>query len=545
MVSREPFHAGERRAQEQTGVRERVAHWGRQAVRPYLPEQHRLFYEGLPFLVAAARDDLGRPWATLLAGRPGFVQVPTETSILVDAAMPAGDALEGSLQAGADIGVLGIDLATRRRNRMNGRLEQAGPPLRFVATQTFGNCPQYIHPRRWRWVESDPAGETVSRSARLNAHARRWIEMADTLFIASGYRGHGDDETFGMDASHRGGHVGFVEVASDTRLVFPDYAGNHFFNTIGNLVMDPRVGLLFVDFETGGLLQLTGHASIDWNPGDASRHAGAPRLVTIDIEEIIELRGVLPLRWSAPGESVRSLCVVDRVRETDDVTSFVLASRDGGPLSAFRAGQHLPIEIRVPGFNQPLHRSYSLSNGPGADGYRISVKREPKGVVSRHLHDSLARGDMLNAAGPAGDFHLVPGDRPVALISAGIGITPMMSILHQLAGESPQRSVWFIHGARSGRHHAFAAEAKSLVEGRHNIRTHIAYSRPGRGDVPGRDYDSRGWVNADLVEKLLPGLDADFYLCGPGEFLSHLVDELGRRGVPAARIHVEEFGRSA
>jgi ferredoxin-NADP reductase len=266
-----------------------------------------------------------------------------------------------------------------------------------------------------------------------------------------------------------------------------------------------------------------------------------PRLVTIDIEEIVELRGALPLRWSAPEEFVRSLRVVDRRRETDDVTSFVLASRDGGPLPTFRAGQHLPIEIRVPGFDQPLNRTYSLSNGPDADCYRISVKREPQGVVSRYLHDSLETDDVLNAAGPAGDFHLLPGDRPVVLISAGIGVTPMMSMLHQLAGETPRRPVWFVHGARSGRHHAFAAEARFLAEGRDNIKMHVAYSKPDRRDVPGRDYDSCGRVNADLVEKLLPGLDGDFYLCGPGAFLAYFVDELERRGVPAARIHVEVF----
>lgn len=542
-AARQPFHAGELRVQEDVGVRERIAPWAREVVRPYMPEQHRQFYQALPFLVVAARDSRDRPWATLLTGRPGFTRALTKTRLSVDATLPTGDALAGTLRVGADVGLLGIDLATRRRNRMNGRVTEAGPPFQFRVVQTFGNCPQYIHPRDWRWVTRDPAHAAVSRAARLSSRTRHWIEKADTLFIASGYRHSRDNEAFGMDASHRGGPAGFVEVVSDTRLVFPDYAGNHYFNTIGNLVVDPRVGLLFVDFESGRLLQITGHASIDWNPDDTSKHRGAQRLVTVDIAAVVELRGVLPLRWSAPREAVRSLRVVDRVRETGDVTSFVLASRDGGPLPGFQPGQHLPIELRVPGHRLPATRTYSLSSAPGTGQYRISVKRMPHGVVSRYLHDCVGVGDVFNAAVPAGDFVLAAADRPVALISAGIGVTPMMSMLHQLAGDA-NRPVRFIHGARDGDHHALAAEARTLAEGLGHLSIHIAYSRPAPTDVPGRDYDSQGRVNIDLVERLLPGLDADFYLCGPAAFLADLTVQLECRGVPAARIRTEDFGRS-
>lgn len=509
-----------------------------------MPEQHRRFYEGLPFLVLAARDAKGRPWATLVAGRPGFARAPTENALLVDGAPPSGDALEGALQPGADIGLLGIDLAARRRNRMNGKVGRAEPTFRFNVTQAFGNCPQYIHPRDWRWTTPDPAQSTVSRAASLSIHARRWIETADTLFIASGYRAHGDSETFGMDASHRGGTAGFVEVVSNTRLMFPDYAGNHFFNTIGNLVMDPRVGLLFVDFETGGLLQITGRAEIDWNSGGTSKPPGAQRLVIVDIEAVVELSGVLPLRWSAPQDAVRSLHVIDRVRETDDVVSFLLASRDGGPLPDFRAGQHLPIEIRVPGHPLPHRRTYSLSNRPGADHYRISVKREPHGVVSGYLHDCVNVGDALEATAPAGDFCLAPGDHPVVLVSAGIGVTPMMSMLHQLAGDEAKRPAWFIHSARGGRHHVFASEARSLAEDRPHIKLHVAYSQPSGEDTTGRDYDSEGRVGAGLIERLLTELDAEFYLCGPAIFLSELSAGLQRQGVSQVRIHTEEFGKA-
>lgn len=540
-----PFHVGEIRAQERAGVRESIAPWARGVVRSYLPEQHRLFYQGLPFLVMAARDAEGRPWATLLTGRPGFARAPDQTSLLIDAALPRGDALEGALHPGADAGVLGIDLATRRRNRVNGKVAQTGPPLRLDVSQTFGNCPQYIHPRDWRWVVHDAGRTKASRTPGLSRAARTWIETADTLFIASGYRGGDGDNAFGMDASHRGGPAGFVEVASDNRLVLPDYAGNQYFNTIGNLVMDPRVGLLFVDFESGGLLQITGRARIDWNPGDVSRHPGAQRLVTVDVEEVVELRRVLPLRWSAPGDAVRALQVMERHRETEDVTSFVLASRDGGPLPDFRAGQHLPIELRVPGYELPIHRTYSLSNAPGSGIYRISVKREPHGLASRYLHECVEPGDVLNAGAPAGSFVLASGTRPVALISSGIGVTPLMSMLHELTHEPRGRPVCFIHGARNGRQHAFAEEARSLAAGRLNIDTHVSYSRPAPEDLPGRDYDRAGRVDARLVESLLPALDADFYLCGPAAFLSGLAGDLESLAVPPGRVHIEDFGRAA
>lgn len=539
-----PFHAGELHVQERVDSREMIASTARRVVRPYMPEQHRLFYQALPFLVAAARDGKDRPWATLLTGRPGFAHAPTDTDLLMDAALPTGDALTGALRTGTDLGLLGIDLASRRRNRLNGKVTRAGWPLGVRVTQAFGNCPQYIHPRDWQWVEDEARDTTTSSTPGLGPRARKWIETADTFFVASGYRGNNDHEAFGMDASHRGGPPGFVEVVSDTRLIFPDYAGNHFFNTIGNLVMDPGLGLLFVDFQTGSLLQVTGRASIVWDPGDRSKHPGAQRMITVDIDEVIELRGVLPLRWSASQDAVRTLRVIDRVRETTDVTSFLLASRDGGSLPGFRAGQHLPIELRIAGQRSPIVRTYSLSNGPGLACYRISVKRRSDGLVSRYLHESVQRGDIVNAYAPAGDFVLAPSRRTVALVSAGIGITPVMSMLHELAVKRTRRRVWFIHGTRNGDHHVFAREVRSLAKSNPNIAAHISYSRPARENVSSRDYDSEGRVDADLLERLLPSLEADFYLCGPSAFVHELNGQLEHRGVLAGRIHTEDFGNA-
>ena len=206
--------------------------------------------------------------------------------------------------AGADLGILGIELSTRRRNRVNGRVMSGDSDnVVFGVEQAFGNCPQYIREREWRRVDDEPAGAPVM-GTRLTSSQQGWIASADTFFIASGYRAKGESATFGMDASHRGGDRGFVRVVSETRIEFPDYAGNDHYNTIGNLVLDPRAGFLFIDFETGSLLQLTGQATIDWDSDDVARIPGARRLLTFDIEEIVEL----PTPSPYAGTRMRTRC---------------------------------------------------------------------------------------------------------------------------------------------------------------------------------------------------------------------------------------------
>jgi ferredoxin-NADP reductase len=481
MTTDSPFHAGEQQIQERLGVRE-IEPWARKVVRDHLPDQHRAFHSALPFLVAAARDAQGRPWATLLVGPEGFVTSPDPRSLVIAASLVAGDALEGALVGGADLGLLGIELATRRRNRLNGRLASNGDGALVCAVdQSFGNCPQYIREREWRRVEGEPAG-APRRDRKLTNDQRTWIAAADTFFIASGYRGEGESPTFGMDASHRGGDPGFVEVASDTHLVFPDYAGNNHFNTIGNLALDPRAGLLFVDFPTGSLLQLTGRTAVDWDSDAVANTPGA--------------------------------------RE-------------------FEAGQHLPIELEVPGTNEPVRRTYSLSGAPEADHYRITVKREPRGIASRYLHDQLKPGAILSSRRPAGDFAIGCSTCPVVLVSAGVGLTPMVSMLHALAAEGGDRPVWFVHGARDGRHHPLANEVRELAASRPGIRVHTRYSRPRRQDTV---HDDVGRVDGALLTRLVSDPEAHYFLCGPVAFMAEIQDELERRGIPGEHIHVESFG---
>lgn len=538
-----PFHAGEQAVQERLGVRADIEPWARKVIRSYLPDEHRKFYSTLPYVVAAARDEAGRPWATILAGAPGFISSPDSETLRIDGGVAAGDALYGMFEPGADVGLLGIELATRRRNRVNGRVRASeSDGIVFEVDQSFGNCPQYISEREWRFVSADPERQAPYLTDRLTPALASRIRAADTFFIATGLRGEAGDVTMGMDASHRGGPPGFVEVADACTLVIPDYAGNNHFNTIGNLVVDPRAGLLFVDFEKGGLLQLTGRAEIDWDSKEVDRFPGARRLIRFSIEEVIWLEAALPLRWDSVNESIRELRLVEKKQESADVCSLLFEARDGEALTDFAAGQHLPIRIQLPESVDPMTRTYSLSNGPGKGRYRISVKREARGVVSRHLHDSLEVGAIVSARVPAGDFVLEHGSRAVVLVSAGIGVTPMVSLLHALVESEKSRLVWFIHGARDGEHHALADEIRRLVAASEVVRSHVSYSRPLPKDRVGRDFDVQGRLDAALLESILPDLDAEFYLCGPVAFMAELQTELENLGVSPERIRSESFG---
>lgn len=537
-----PFHAGEQAVQTRLGLRETMEPWGRKIIRSWLPEQHRDFYSQLPFVVAAARDEHDRPWVTLLTGKPGFAVSPDPTTLVFNSGLLPGDALEHSLGAGSDLGLLGIELETRRRNRVNGTVVETGTGyLRFEVGQAFGNCPQYITERTWHEVDVSPAAASSARHTTLTEPMHDWIRRADTFFIGSGHRDDEEHASNGMDASHRGGPAGFVKVESPTRLVFPDYAGNNHFNTIGNLLVDPRVALLFVDFETGDLLQITGRASIDWDSPAVAEHAGAQRLIIIDIEEIVELSDVLPLRFSAPRGLVRELRVIGRQRESDDVVSFYFESRDGGELPDFEAGQHLPLEFPVAGQEDPVTRTYSLSNGPGQDHYRISVKREPNGLVSGFLHDSVEVGTVLNSRSPAGDFVVGHHDRPVVLLSAGIGVTPMISMLHELTMQPTDRPIVFLHGARHSRHHPLAEEVKMIANRHDNVTVRVAYSQPLPDDVMSRDYDYAGRIDSSIIRDSVSGLDAEYFLCGPAPFLTAMADILSEIGIGEPHIHVEQF----
>ncbi len=288
-----PFHAGEVAVQARLGVAERMDEIGRRVLRDHLPEQHQRFYEQLPLMLAGSVDASGRPWATVLVGRPGFVQAPDAWHLTFDTQPIAGDPAAAGMTPGAPLGLLGIELHTRRRNRVNGELQQAGGGgLRLRVRQTLGNCPQYIQGREFDWVRdaADTQPRAVERVDSLDGDAARLIAEADTLFVAT-------HAAAGADVSHRGGPAGFVMQEDAWTLLVPDYSGNRMFMTLGNLQLDGRAGLLFIDFERGDLLTLTGRADIVWDGPALASLERAERAWRFRLDEGWWLRDALPLRW--------------------------------------------------------------------------------------------------------------------------------------------------------------------------------------------------------------------------------------------------------
>jgi predicted pyridoxine 5'-phosphate oxidase superfamily flavin-nucleotide-binding protein len=281
------FHEDETRAQALAGHQRP----GRAAIRPFMPDQHREFFALLPYLFVATLDADGWPMASVLTGEPGFVQSPDPATLAVGARPASGDPAAPTFVAGAEVGLLGLDFTTRRRNRANGRLVAVDKGLTVAIAQSFGNCAQYIQTRT-----PSPravAGAPVERLDHLDDAARALIAASDTFFVASRSRaGIGDG---GLDMSHRGGKPGFVGVAGDA-LAIPDFRGNRFYNTLGNLLGDPRAGLLFIDFASGDILQLQGRVTIDWHP-EGSGPAGAERLWRVEVTRAWRRRGAFPFAW--------------------------------------------------------------------------------------------------------------------------------------------------------------------------------------------------------------------------------------------------------
>lgn len=297
-----PFHPGELAIQVRLGVQEQIDKQGRQMIREFLPSQHRQFFAQLPYAIVGTVDAAGNPWASILVGNPGFLSTPDDRTLKVAAKPLFGDPLATTLADGVDIGVLGIELQTRRRNRINGvAIATRNDGFEVRVGQCFGNCPQYIQVRQCEFTEFDAANPKSVRSIeRLGEPERSTIATADTFFIATAYQAQSAGSASGVDVSHRGGKPGFVRIDDGRTLTIPDFSGNHHFNTLGNLELNPRAGLLFIDFERGNLLYLTGTAEVIWEGPEILTYAGAERLLRFQLDRGYWVQGSLPLRWSAP-----------------------------------------------------------------------------------------------------------------------------------------------------------------------------------------------------------------------------------------------------
>ncbi|GAB7535915.1 pyridoxamine 5'-phosphate oxidase family protein [Burkholderia sp. 3C] len=579
-----PFHAGELAVQRQAGVDEFADAAGRVGIRAFMPDQHRTFYAQLPWFVVGGVDRDGQPWATLRAGEPGFVDSPDARTLRLQGGALRDDPLADAWQPGAPFGGLGIELPTRRRNRVNGTVASLdGTAMSIAVTQSFGNCPKYIQRRTPEPVELPHRAPPLRRAEVLGEAERELIARADTFFVASANLDADARVARGVDVSHRGGPPGFVRVDDERTLTVPDYAGNRFFNTLGNFVSNPRAGLLFVDFARGDLLYVAAEAEIVWDGPDLAAFEGAQRLVRYRLREVRRSEAALPFRWSeaelapqfasaavarvaAPAKSEAgavdvstraaaaaqatqatawfTLRVVATRDEAPGIRSFHFERADGAPLPRHDGGQHLTLRIPMPGEAAPLVRSYTLSDAAGGPTWRISVKRD--GAGSSRLHEMLQMGSRIEARGPGGTFRLDrAGARPVVMLSAGIGITPMLAMLRERAAASQgpvAPRVVFFHGARHAADRPFVDELADCARRDPTLTVHLFDSQPAPA---GGDGHHAGRLGIDALRRLLPFDTYDFHICGPSAFMTEMVEGLRALEVPEARIHYEAFGPSS
>ncbi|MEC3948873.1 FAD-binding oxidoreductase [Sphingobium sp. HWE2-09] len=567
------WHEGERFIQEKLGVAERMASVGQRVIRDHMPDQHRAFYAQLLFIVLGSVDAAGAPWATFIEGRAGFITSPDPTTLEIDASADPTDPAASGLQPGKPIGLLGIEMHTRRRNRMNGVVGEAAQGFRVDVDQSFGNCPRYIQLRDVSHARDPgtPYPGDVETLTALDAPARAMIADADSFFVAS----YADrDDRRQVDVSHRGGKAGFVRIADDGTLTIPDFDGNLFFNTLGNILLNGRAGLLFVDYESGDMLQMTGTADLIFDGPEIAAFQGAERLWTFRAQTIVRRRGALALRWTMQAEPWspsslmtgdwdeavnrlraaelsarwRPLKVTKIVDESSAIRSFHLQPDDGAGLLPHQAGQHLPIRLTLLGEDKPVIRTYTLSVAPSDGIYRISVKR--KGAVSSHLHDSIRIGDVIEARAPAGDFTIDAREtRPAVLLAGGVGITPLLAMLRHVVYEGVRkqriRATTLFHAARTKAERPFGPELAALVEASSNAVKVVRVISDPTDAAEGADYEAVGRIDMALLTRFLPFNDYDFYLCGPPAFTQTLYDGLRSMNIADARIHAEAFGPSS
>ncbi|WP_445577968.1 Flavohemoprotein [Pseudomonas sp. E141] len=565
-----PWHEGELTLQRSVGAVDMMTSVGqRQLARNWMPDQHREFYAQLPFVVLGAVDRQGDVWATLRTGKPGFMSSPDPQTLQIDLKPQPSDPAQEGMGEGAAIGMLGIELHTRRRNRMNGNVRRLlDHGLEISVSQAYGNCPRYINLRQYSFVR-EQAGD-VRHLVATDPLARRLITAADSFYIATYVERDGERQ---VDASHRGGKPGFVRMDEDGTLTIPDFSGNLFFNTLGNILLNPRAGLIFVDFKTGDLLQMTGSAQVLLDDPEIAAFQGAERLLRFKPQRVVYRQAAIPLRWKdqSSGDSPNSLMtgsweqaaerlqaeslrtqwrplrVVRVVDESHNIRSFYLQAADGAGVPRFDAGQHLPVRISLEGQKTPLIRTYSVSSAPSDDFLRISVKRD--GLVSSHLHDRIEVAQQIEARAPQGHFTVQAAERrPLVLLAAGVGVTPLLSMLREVVYQglrmSRMRPVWLVQSARTVADLAFREEIDELVKrAAGKVKVLRLVSQPPTEGV-GQGYDATGRIDVELLKQLLALDDYDYYLCGPGSFTQSLYDGLRKLRIPDDRIHAETFGPS-
>lgn len=536
-----PFHEGELAVQQRANEAETAQRNG-SVIADTIPEGALRFIGQQSLAAMGSLDNEGNVWASVLVGEPGFLVALDERAIELDRSRrpaPDDDPLWRNIEINPAVGMLVIDLATRRRLRINGRIQKNTENLFLLGIeQAYPNCPKYIQRRYLSGISEPPATKVpgICKGSRLGGEQISLIRASDTLFVASANPDHG------VDASHRGGNPGFVKVLDDRHIRIPDYVGNSMFNTLGNLAIYPRAGVIFLDFERSRALQLTGQVNVLWDQDDPEDETGGTRRYwDLEIREWRETPLPRTFQWEfldfspfnpdtrplrSPDTTSLKLRVTRIQRKTDRVKSFQLASLDGGRLPTFAAGAHLPVYIQIPN-GERLLRHYSILSSPeDLSHYEIAVLLEADGKGgSRALHELVNPGDVIDTESPRNNFPLSGNAHHSILIAGGIGITPILSMLRRLSSE---RASFEIHyAARTTAMLAYRDEVETLSNGQ-------AHYYVSEGDRARRlDLDR-------LLATPRPGVHV--YVCGPQRMIQAVRELAARYAWNPGQIHFESFG---
>jgi len=523
-------------------------------------------------LVVSSIDDTGRPWSSVLFGTQGFIQANTSGSLILDLTkmqVNDNDPLWQNIAHNKQVGVLAIELSTRRRFRVNGRIEPIskgafdgplqGQQFEITVQQAYPNCPKFIQRRNLKidesiFTETLPAPVT---GFDLTPEHLQIIEQADSFFVSSCSllkTNESNAQEHSLDASHRGGLPGFIKVLENNTLLIPDYQGNSMFNTLGNIHLYAKAGIIIVDFDNARVLQLSGSAEILWDKEDETNHSsGTKRFWKLSVEIWQETKIPKGINWhfqdysphnprerklkeasligKNPNEKM-SLSIQQVKGKSPRINQYRLVAQDGALLPAFDAGAHLPIEVTLDNGKTVL-RHYSILSSPHDNRfYDIAVQQEVQGRGgSKAIHNNLVLGSKIHAFPPKNAFPLMQDDKHKILIAGGIGITPILAMLGELSDANASFEIHY--SAKSEADLAYKDEVLKLAGAGAFFYTSKA----------GQEREANRLDLTELIEN--SKADSHVYMCGPLGMILQVRELAQNKGWSESRIHFESFGAAS
>ena len=529
-------------------------------------------------LVVSSVDPKGLPWSSVLFGTPGFIQANNSGALLLDTSkmlINEHDPLWRNILNNPQVGVLAIELSTRRRFRVNGRIQNISNEIEGVANnekqtlanslfeiivqQAYPNCPKFIQRRNLK-IEDQAYSEKLPKPLTGNALTPEIIDVisqSDSFFVSSASILKGKNE-HSVDASHRGGFPGFIKVLENNRLLIPDYQGNSMFNTLGNIHVYPKAGIIIVDFENSRVLQLSGSAKILWNQQDDTNHSsGTKRFWELSVEKWQETQIPKGVNWNFQDYSPHNprelkvkelkakegegnseiksaidangkmaLRISQVAKKSERINLYQLRAQEGAALPIFEAGAHLPVEVTLNSGKQVLRHYSILSSTQEKRFYEIAIQNEKQGRGgSKALHQQLAHNSVVTVLPPKSEFSLLPNHQHVVLIAGGIGITPILSMLRALVEKNASFEIHYT--AKTEADLAFKKEVQVLA----GPKAHF--------------YTSQGKQAKRLdLQHLIKNTQAHshVYMCGPLRMISQVRELANEHNWPESHVHFESFG---